>query len=167
MKYLVTGGGGFLGKGIVKKLLGNGHEVRSFSRGSYPELSKLGVQTFTGDISNKNDLRKSIEGCDGVFHVAAKAGVWGSYEDYYKANVVGTENVVELCKEYKVPNLVYTSSPSVVFDGTDQEGLSEKTPFPKKFLAHYPRTKAQAEKHILESNSDQLATIALRPHLIW
>jgi nucleoside-diphosphate-sugar epimerase len=102
-----------------------------------------------------------------VFHVAAKAGIWGRYDDYHRANVTGTANVIAACRQHGIRRLVYTSSPSVVFDGRDMEGVDESVPYPRYYDAHYPRTKALAEQCILRANGAELATVALRPHLIW
>ncbi|MBW2996758.1 NAD-dependent epimerase/dehydratase family protein, partial [Candidatus Woesearchaeota archaeon] len=167
MKILVTGGGGFLGKAIAKALVKRGHEVRSFSRGSYPELEALGIKAHRGDITDKSALLDASEGCDAVFHVAAKAGVWGSYKEYYRPNVIGTKNVINACIQNKVKRLIFTSSPSVVFNNADQDGVDESEPYPKKFISHYPKTKAIAENIVLKANSQELATVSLRPHLIW
>jgi len=167
MRVLVTGGGGFLGSAMCRALVARGYEVRSFSRGDYPALSALGVECFRGDICNFNALRPAVRDCDAVFHVAAKAGVWGRHWDYYAANVEGTATVEMLCVELTVPRLIYTSSPSVVYGGTDEAGINESTPYPKHYLTDYPETKASAESYVLEANTPQLATIALRPHLIW
>ena len=167
MKALVTGGGGFLGGVIVRRLLARGNAVRSFARGEYPELTAIGVEVCRGDLADAEAVARTAEGCDVVFHAAAKAGVWGPYEAYYKTNVLGTANVIAACREHGVRRLVHTSSPSVVFDGRDQEGVDESAPYPARFLAHYPRTKARAEQMVLEANGPQLATVALRPHLIW
>ena len=167
VKALVTGGGGFLGKAIVKLLLARGDQVRSFSRNTYPALAELGVDQHSGEISDAAAVLRAVEGCDIVFHVAAKAGVWGPYEEFYRANVLGTRNVIEACRQHGIRRLVYTSSPSVVFDGTDMEGVDESVPYPDHFEAFYPQTKASAEQLILQANDDRLATVALRPHLIW
>ncbi|MBF0544974.1 MAG: NAD-dependent epimerase/dehydratase family protein [Candidatus Riflebacteria bacterium] len=164
---LVTGGGGFLGKAIVKKLVEKKVQVRSFSRNSHPDLEKLGVVHVKGEISNSEEVKNAIKGCNIVFHVAAKAGMSGPYEEYYKTNFVGTQNVIEACKQASVKRLVYTSSPSVIFDGKDMEGVNESVPYPEHFEAHYPKTKSLAEKAINSANSPELATVALRPHLIW
>jgi nucleoside-diphosphate-sugar epimerase len=102
-----------------------------------------------------------------VFHVAAKAGVWGSYEAFHQPNVVGTRNVIQACRDQGVGRLVYTSSPSVVFNGRDMEGLDESVPYSHVHLAHYPRTKAAAEQMVRAAASPSLRTLALRPHLIW
>jgi nucleoside-diphosphate-sugar epimerase len=167
MKVLVTGGGGFLGRAIVKQLLERGDSVRSLTRNRYEELDDLGVEQFLGSLAVAELVAEAAAGCDLVFHVAAKAGVWGDYQDYYQTNVVGTRNVIAACRKHKIAKLVYTSSPSVVFDGTDMEGVDESVPYPQQFHAFYPQTKAAAERLVLASNDEQFATLALRPHLIW
>ena len=146
IKALVTGGGGFLGGAIVRKLLERGDTVRSFSRGDYPELEKIGVEQYRGDIADPDVVARACEGVDIVFHVAAKAGVWGHYDDYYRANTLGTENVIQACLSKGISTLVYTSSPSVIFDGTDMEGVDESAPYPEHYHANYPKTKALAEQ---------------------
>ena len=167
MKTLVTGGGGFLGQAIVRGLLASGAGVRSFSRQTYEELGRLGVEQMPGDLADPRALSSAIHGCDIVFHVAAKPGIWGDYSDYHRTNVVGTANVIAACRQQAVRRLIYTSSPSVVFDGRDVEGADESLPYPAHYEAHYPRTKALAEQAVIAANDAQLATVCLRPHLIW
>jgi len=167
MKVLVTGGGGFLGGAIVRMLRERGDEVRSFSRGVYPALTALGVEQVSGMLEDADAVDAAARGCDLVFHVAAKAGIWGSYQDFYQANVVGTGHVIASCLKNRAGKLVYTSSPSVVFDGSDVEGGNESLPYPDFYEAYYPATKALAEQMVLAANSPELAVTALRPHLIW
>jgi len=167
MKVLVTGGTGFLGSAIVRMLIGKGHTARSFSRGDYPHLRAAGMDIQRGDLTDMNALRQAASGCDAVIHTAAKAGVWGPAEDYVRTNVQGTRNVIQVCRELQIRRLVYTSSPSVVFSGCDEEGIDESTPYAQRFLADYPRSKAMAEQAVLAANDPGLATVALRPHLIW
>lgn len=167
MKALVTGGGGFLGMAIARKLRERGDEVRSFSRSPHPALEELGVESVAGDIADEAAVLKAARGRDIVFHVAAKTGVWGPAETYYRTNVVGTDNVLKACGAAAIERLVYTSTPSVTFGGTDQIGVDESTPYPERYLNDYARTKALAERRVLGSNSDDLATVSLRPHLIW
>ncbi len=166
-KFLVTGGGGFLGGAIVRQLVDRGDAVRSFSRNFYPELAQMGVQQIQGDIADKTAVEQACKGIELVFHVAAKPGVWGDYADYYPTNVIGTQHVIDACKKQGVLRLVYTSSPSVVFDGTDMEGVDESAPYPEKFHAPYPKTKAMAEQLVIKAADKDLMTITLRPHLIW
>ncbi|AMV37006.1 NAD-dependent epimerase/dehydratase family protein [Planctomyces sp. SH-PL62] len=164
---LVTGGGGFLGSAIVEMLRGRGQAVRSLTRRRYAKLEALGVEQVLGDIAEAEVVDRAVEGCDAVFHVAAKAGLWGPVEEYRRTNVVGTENVIAACRRFGVRKLIHTSSPSVVFHGTDLEGADESAPYPDHYEAAYPETKAIAERLVLKADDGALATVVLRPHLIW
>jgi nucleoside-diphosphate-sugar epimerase len=166
MNVFVTGGGGFLGFEIVRQLVGEGYQVSSYSRGRYEKLEKLGVVHYQGSLSDYEKLKNAMQDCEAVFHVAAKTGVWGSHASFYKANVLGTQHVLKACLELGIPYLVYTSSPSAVFEcGSD--GNDESLPYPAKFDAYYPQTKAIAEQAVLKANRPALITCALRPHLVW
>ncbi|MEI8017324.1 MAG: NAD-dependent epimerase/dehydratase family protein [Schlesneria sp.] len=167
MRVLVTGGNGFLGQAIVRRLLARGDLVRSLQRSASPELEALGVDCVGGDIADSGTVQQAATGCQAVFHVAAKAGFWGRYDDYHHANVTGTQNVIAACQSNGVRKLIYTSSPSVVFNGTDEVGIDEAVSYPSSYLAHYPLTKAIAERMVMSANGPQLATVSLRPHLIW
>lgn len=168
MRALVTGGGGFLGRAIVEHLLREGHDVAILARGSYPEVEALGATTLRGDICDPATVTRAVEGRDVVFHVAAKAGVWGDRADFERTNVDGTANVVAACRVAGVPKLVHTSSPSVVFDGKDHvDATADDLPYPARYEALYPETKARAERLVLDANGPALATVALRPHLVW
>ena len=164
---LVTGGGGFLGSAIIRMLVARGASVRNFSRSRYPSLEAMGVDQIQGDIADAESLQQACRGVDLVFHVAAKAGVWGPYNAFHQANVAGTRNMIKACRANGVGRLVYTSSPSVIFDGSDMEGVDESEPYPQTYHAHYPRTKAIAEQLVRDEADSTLRTIILRPHLIW
>lgn len=166
-KVLVTGGGGFLGKAIIKKLIQKNFYVKSFSRQYYSELNDLGVDQIQGNLLDLNKIIDACKECKLVFHVAAKAGIWGAWDDFFNVNVIGTKNVITACKENNIPRLIYTSSPSVVFDGKDMEGANESIPYPEKFEGYYSETKAIAEKIVRKESCQDLQTIILRPHLIW
>jgi len=169
IKSLVTGGGGFVGSYIVKQLLEQGVHCTVLGRNEYPELSKLGVTCLRGDICDAAFVSDSMKGVDTVFHVAALAGIWGKREDYYKVNVKGTENVITACIKNKVSSLIYTSTPSVVFNGADIVNGDETLPYAKYPLCHYAKSKVVAEKLVLNSNNkdNRFRTCAIRPHLVW
>jgi 2-alkyl-3-oxoalkanoate reductase len=167
MRAVVTGGGGFLGGAIVRLLCRRAWPVRSFTRTAYPWLDELGVEQIFGDLSDPAAVEAALADRDIVFHVAAKAGVWGRSEDYFATNVTGTQNVIAACRKHGIRRLVYTSTPSVVHGGHDLEGATESVPYPEHFDAAYPETKTIAEKAVLAANGADLATVALRPHLIW
>lgn len=166
-KVLVTGGGGFLGKAIIRLLLKREENVRSFSRSFYPELESMGVEQVQGDISDKTAVIDACKEAELIFHVAAKPGIWGDYSEYYLTNVKGTQNIISACIKNKNSTLIYTSSPSVIFNGTDMEGVDESEPYSDRFLSHYSKTKAIAEQNVAAAASEGLKTIILRPHLIW
>ncbi|MCC5834128.1 MAG: NAD-dependent epimerase/dehydratase family protein [Opitutales bacterium] len=168
MKALVTGGGGFLGRRIVERLLARGCEVRSYQRSGHPDLAAKGVEVVQGSLVDRSALQAAMFGVDVVFHVAAKAGVWGRRQDFESANVLGTRNVLKCMDALGIRDLVYTSTPSVVFSGEAFEGADESLPYGRNWLCDYARTKAEAEALVLaRHDGDARRCVALRPHLIW
>ena len=169
MKILVTGGGGFLGGAILKQLAHTypQAERHTLQRSNHPELDAQGVIQHLGSLCDVDLVDAAVSGANMVFHVAAKAGVWGSYESFHAPNVTGTENILVACKKHGVQKLIYTSTPSVVHSGSSIEGADESIPYATHFSTHYPKTKTIAEKMVLAANSATLSTVALRPHLIW
>jgi nucleoside-diphosphate-sugar epimerase len=167
MKVLVTGGGGFLGLAISMKLRERGHDVVSFSRARHAAVQAIGATHVRGDIADRAAVIEAARGCDAIVHTAAKAGVWGELEDYRRANVVGTENVIEACRKHGIARLVHTSTPSVVHRGGDIEDADESLPYTDKPSTAYQATKTEAERIVLAAQSDSLSVVALRPHLIW
>lgn len=164
---LVTGGGGFLGEALVRMLLSRGDRVAVLARRRYPAVEALGATSVQVDVTDPAGVLAACRGRDVVFHVAAKAGIWGPSAEYEAINVQGTRNVVDGCRAAGVPTLVYTSTPSVVYAVGDLSGVDERMPYPARFETAYARTKAQAERMVLEAHGDGLATVALRPHLIY
>ena len=167
MKAFVTGGGGFVGSAITRQLVDKGVEVGVFGRNHYSHLEKLGVHQFQGDILDSDLLIRFMQGYDTVFHVAAKAGIWGPKHEFEQTNVTGTRNVIGACFANNIQSLVYTSTPSVVFNRRDISGADERLPYAKRFLCYYASSKAVAEQMVLVSNSEVLKTCAIRPHLVW
>jgi nucleoside-diphosphate-sugar epimerase len=168
VKALVTGANGFLGSRIVQQLVDHGHEVTAMTRRRDEMLATMNVTMVHGDIRSFDSLAAACKGQEIVFHTAAISGIWGPWKLYHGTNTIGTRNVVEACLQEDVRKLVYTSSPSVTFDGSHQANINETAPYPKKWLCHYPHSKALAEQCVLETNDEkELMTCSLRPHLIW
>ena len=170
MKLLVTGGGGFLGQALCRGLVARGHDVTSFNRGHYPALDAIGVRQVQGDLADRETVMAAFsDGFDAVFHNAAKAGAWGSFDSYHRANVLGTRHVLDACRAHGIGRLVYTSTPSVTHRATHPVagGTADDVPYGEHLKAPYAATKLEAEKLVLAANDDVLATIALRPRLIW
>jgi nucleoside-diphosphate-sugar epimerase len=168
VKALVTGAGGFLGRCLVQRLVRRGDQVRALCRGHYPDLIALGAEIVRADVRDRPAVAAACRGMDAVFHAAGVAGIGVRWRDYYSVNAMGTVAVIEGCRAAGVGRLIFTSSPSVTFDGGDQCGIDESAPYPRRWLCPYQHTKALAEQAVLASNDPgRLLTCALRPHLIW
>jgi len=167
MNVLVTGGGGFLGRYLVERLVARGDRVRSFGRQAYPELEAIGVEVIRGNLQDENAVRAACCGMETVFHVAALPGIQCQWKPFYETNTLGTISVINGCLQHGVKYLVYTGSPSCIFAGKPQENIDESVPYPTRWLAHYPHSKALAEQAVLQANSPKLLTCSLRPRLIW
>jgi nucleoside-diphosphate-sugar epimerase len=164
---LVTGGSGFLGRRIVGRLLAQGRQVTILGRNPAGDLEKRGVRFIRASLQDAEAVRAACAGAETVFHTAAKVGVWGRHADFHGANVLGTQAVLEGCRAHGVRRLVYTSTPSVVYNGHDLSGVDESLPLTTSCPSPYPLTKAVAEAEVIAANSPGLMTLALRPHLIW
>lgn len=185
--YAVLGGGGFLGRAIVRMLRTRGDAVRVFGRHRYPEAEALGAECVVGDVRDPAAVARACQGCHTVFHTIAICDIIRDKRLYYEVNVRGSANVLRACLENKVRCLVYTSTPSVVIAPHHIILGDESLPYLDHYLAPYPKTKAIAEKMILdadnwemvpnspaddrrelgEHNVTRLRTCAIRPHLIW
>lgn len=186
-RYVVLGGGGFLGRNIVRMLRARGNAVRVFGRHHYPELDALGAEGIVGDVRDPAAVVNACQGAHTVFHTIAICDIIREKYLYYDVNVRGTANVLRACLENKVRCLVYTSTPSVVIAPRHIILGDESLPYLDHYLDPYPKTKAVAEKMILDADNQavvpnsttddhrelgehpasRLRTCALRPHLIW
>ena len=163
----ITGASGFIGGKVAERLLSEGRRVGVLARRPLPELEKLGAEVILGDLADTTALRQGCEGAGTVFHVAGRVGVWGPEADFLKVNVEGTRNIIAASHAAGVPRLVYTSSPSVVYNGRDLAGVNESAPLCTTAPCAYPTSKAAAEKLVTGANSPTLTTVSLRPHLVW
>ena len=167
MRVLVTGGGGFLGSHIAARLYDRGDQVYVLGRRKYVCLRE-GIETIQADLRDREAIFQACRDMDAVFHAGAKPHIWGDSKEFYDINVEGTRNVISACRKHSVKKLIFTSSPSVVFSKSDMKNADESAPYPDSYLCDYPRTKALAERLVIESNGlDGLSTVSLRPHLIW
>lgn len=164
---LVTGGTGFLGRRLVERLLESGRPVTVLGRTPAADLERRGVRFIRASLEDTAAVRAACEGIETVFHVAAKVGIWGRYDDFFRINVLGTRALIEGCRAQGVKRLVHTSTPSVVYNGRNLAGVDESLPLTTTCPSPYPLTKAIAEREVLAANRADLRTVALRPHLIW
>ena len=170
MKAVVTGGGGFVGGAICRRLHALGHDVTALGRRPNREMAAAGISSVSHDLAAadaRSALTDIFAGVDCVFHTAAHVKMWGPREAFVRGNIDATENVIAACRAAGVGKLVFTSSPSVVATDHDLRGIDESQPYPARFAALYPETKAAAERTVLAAHGRDLRTIALRPHLIF
>lgn len=165
---LVTGASGFVGGALAHRLLDHGRRIRVACRSAVPDLQARGAEWTALDLADTAAVRRACSGVSTVFHVGAKVGIWGRYADYRAVNVEGTQAVINGCRDFEVPRLVFTSSPSVVFNGLELADANEELPYGNDIPACYAATKAVAESAVLMADDREgLRTAALRPHLVW
>jgi NAD dependent epimerase/dehydratase len=173
-KVLVTGAGGFIGSHLAELLLEKGAVVRAFvkynGRGDLGMISDLPKQTqdsleiISGDITDPFFVRKAVQGCDCVFHLAALIGIPYSYiapSDYVRVNVYGTVNILQACRDERTPRLVHTST-SEVYGTAQYVPIDEKHPLQGQ--SPYSASKIAADK-MAESyyRSFDLPVVIVRP----
>lgn len=164
---LVTGGTGFLGSRLVGRLLAEGRRVTVVSRSPRPELEARGVRVVVGALHDAAVCAEATRGAATVFHVAARVGVWGRYEDFFRDNVLATRALLRAAQDSGAARFVHTSTPSVVYNGLDLAGADERLPLTESCPSPYPLTKALAERDALAVSGPRFRVCALRPHLIW
>lgn len=169
MRILVTGGTGFLGRHLVRVLLGQGHEVRVLGRNAKAsaELQASGAAVVRAELTDAAAVCAACAGIDAVFHVAALSAPWGPRASFHAVNVDGTAHVLAGCLAENVRRLIHVSSPSVVFDGHDHHLGTESAPYPARFLCAYSETKKLAEVLVREAGQRGLATTIIRPKAIF
>ena len=150
MRTFVTGGTGFIGGAVVRRLLEAGHEVKALVRpgADTRQLDGLPVARVEGDVRDGESLRRGMAGCGWVFHVAALYSYWGHrWDDFYQANVEGTRQVLEVARDAGVERIVYTSSVAALGVHEDRSPATEDT---RSTLADrigpYQRSKFLAEE---------------------
>ena len=160
---LVTGATGFLGKYVIEELVQHGYQVRAFGRNSKVgrSLENSSVSFFQGDLTKADDMLEACKGMDLVVHAGALSTVWGPWEDFYQANVLGTKYVLEACRQAGIQRLVYVSSPSIYAAPKDQLGIKESDAPEENNLNNYIRSKLASEK--LFKDYPDVPSIILRP----
>ena len=162
-KVLVTGATGFLGKYVVEELVEHGYQVRAFGRNSKVgrSLENTSVSFFQGDLTNADDVTEACKEMDLVVHAGALSTVWGPWEDFYQANVLGTKYVLEACRQTDIQRLVYVSSPSIYAAPKDQLAIKESDAPEVNNLNNYIRSKLASER--LFKDYPDVPSIILRP----
>lgn len=168
-RIVITGGGGVVGGAVARALVHDGCDVVSLQRGTISDaLRSIGVNEVRADITgDANDLTAAFRGADAVVHAAARVDIVGPWEDYERINIAGTAAVVDAARAAGVGRLVMVSSPSVAHTGRALVGAPAGTADPVAARGNYARSKAAAELLALDANSDDMAVVVVRPHLVW
>lgn len=169
MQAFVTGGSGFVGRALLRRLENRGDDVRALARSaeSAATIEALGAEPVEGDLEATGAMAEGMAGCDVAFHVAAKTDEWGAREAFERVNVRGTENVLEAARRAGVGRLVYVSTEAVLVDGTPHRGVDESGPMPADPVTLYAETKGRAERLVRSADGDGLTTVAVRPPTVW
>jgi nucleoside-diphosphate-sugar epimerase len=165
----VTGGSGFIGGRLIRRLVADGVSVRALARSgaSAGKVSEAGAEPVRGDLDDVAAMAAGAAGCDLAFHVAAALGEWGREEDFERGNVVGTQNVIEACRRGRVARLVHVGTEAALMDGQPLVNVDETVPLRPDSRALYSATKARAEQAVVEASGDGLETVVVRPRLVW
>jgi dihydroflavonol-4-reductase len=167
MRAFVTGGTGFIGGAVVRRLLVAGHQVRALVRpgADTRQLEGLSVERVAGDLRDGGDLVAAISGCEWVFHVAALYSYWGhTWDDFYLTNVKGTSKVLEAARLAGAQRVVYTSSIAVLGLHDDRTPATEDTPSSlADRIGPYQRSKFLAEEAAREAARQGLPVVIVNP----
>lgn len=169
---LVTGGSGFVGGHLIRRLLSDGWRVLALGRSdkARAEIEALGAEPVEGDLLDRTALAGAMEGIEVVFHVAAHFKLWGPVSLFRRINVEGTRNVVDAAERAGVRRIVYVSAAAVVMGRPEpMRGVTEDMPLHKMPFAPYAASKAEAEEVLLAANGRRagFSTVAIRPPFIW
>ena len=165
----VTGGSGFIGGRLIRRLVTDGRSVRGLARSddAAEKVAGAGAEPVRGDLSDPAALSAGAEGCELAFHAAASVLEWGPREEFVHANVDGTERVLDACREAGVRRLVHVGTEAATMAGQPLVKIDETAPLRPDSKADYCATKALAEQAVRAANGDRLQTVVVRPRLVW
>ena len=169
-KVFVTGGSGFVGRNLIRRLKRDGVAVAALARSETAAnvVAGLGAVPVRGDLLDEASLVDGMQGCEIVFHSAATVDDWGPRELFWRINVEGTEVALRAAAKAGVEGFIHVGTEAIYADGhSDLTNLTETSPLPNKPLPRYPMTKLEAERRVLAANTQSLRCVSVRPRLIW
>ena len=165
----VTGGSGFIGGHLVRRLVQDGRRVRALARSdaSAAVVEALGAEPVRGDLADADSIAAGADGCETAFHLAAHLGQWGPWEDFVAGNVTGTENALAGTRRAGVSRFVHCGTEAALIAGQPLVRIDETAPLRPDSKAPYPATKARAEQAVRGASGEGFETVVLRPRLVW
>lgn len=168
-RIFVTGGSGYVGRNLIRRLVRDGHRVRALARSeaSAATVAELGAEPVRGDMLDQTSLEAGMAGCDSVVHAAADTAHGGLDAEQHHTNLEGTRNVLRAARAARVKRAIHVSTESVLLNGAPLRNATEAMPIPARHAGGYSASKAAAEQAALAENGDGLNVIALRPRFVW
>ena len=168
MKVFVTGGSGFVGERLIRRLKADKHEVVALARGSSQaeKIRATGAQRVHGTFSNISEWETALDGMDAVVHCAAPVEFWGKWEDFYRDTVQATIDLYQAASRRKVGRFIQISSESVIQDKLPLLDIDETAPYPSVPSSVYGRAKKETEIALCAQPTGPVRII-LRPTFIW
>jgi nucleoside-diphosphate-sugar epimerase len=165
----VTGGSGFIGGALVRRLVADGWTVRALARSdaSADVIRERGAEPVRGDLDDTASMAAGAGGCEVAFHCAAHLGDWGSRADFERGNVQGTRNALGAARQAGVRRFVHVGTEAALLAGQPLIEVDERAPLRFDSPALYSSTKARAEEAVIEANQNGLATVVVRPRFVW
>jgi nucleoside-diphosphate-sugar epimerase len=165
----VTGGSGFIGGRLIRRLVGEGRRVRALARSdaSAAAVSELGAEAVRGDLADGDSIAAGAEGCVVTFHLAAHLGQWGPWDEFVAGNVTGTQNALAASRRAGVRRFVHCGTEAALLAGQPLIRVDETAPLRPDSKAAYAATKARAEQVVRRASADGFETVVLRPRLVW
>ncbi|MFB2772044.1 NAD-dependent epimerase/dehydratase family protein [Pelatocladus sp. BLCC-F211] len=168
MNIFVTGGSGFLGKRLIKRLIRDNNNVTALARSDSAQktIEQLGAKVIKGNLDKINEWEAQLLGQDIVIHCAAPVEFWGPWDKFYQEITLATKNLLISASQMNVKKFIYISSESVLQDVSPLIDIDETYPYPAEPNSYYGKAKKLAEAEILKFSTD-MECIILRPTYIW
>ncbi len=163
----VTGGSGFVGGTLVRRLRTDGRDVRALPRSDGSAVAAAGASPVRTDLDGLPGASAELTGCDVAFHAAAHTAEFDRPEGFEAINVGGTEAVIEACRRAGVRRLVHVSTEAALLAGQPLIDVDEEVPLRPGSPQPYCATKARAEQAVLAADSAELETVVVRPRMVW
>jgi nucleoside-diphosphate-sugar epimerase len=169
MKAFVSGGSGFVGRNLIPFLKRKKNTVVALvrSEAAADVVKELGATSVHGDLDDVDAMTKGMKGCDVVYHSAAHVALWGPKDEFLRANVTGTENILTAARAAGVDTFIHVGTEAVLVGGKPIVNADETWPIPPNQTDLYPLTKGLAEEAVLSANSKKFRAISVRPRFIW
>jgi nucleoside-diphosphate-sugar epimerase len=165
----VTGGSGFIGGRLIKRLVGEGAKVRALARSdaSAAAVEQLGAEAVRGDLADRESMRSGAVGCETAYHLAAHLGQWGTRDEFIAGNVTGTQNALAASRDAGVRRFVHCGTEAALLAGEPLVNVDETAPLRPDSKALYPATKAMAEQAVRSASAEGFDAMVMRPRLVW